>query len=175
MVVGRFAGEKPPIVQDIVQIIDLSPQRKFCPNKQKYPFGVESATGAIVSGNPVVCGGHQESTYEVLPQCYKYDNSTNSWTFLTNMTFNRGFSASVALNDKLFVIGGVGYNWDEIYSSTEYISLDGNASQPGPELPLPRARHCAVKLSTGKMMTKSSGQLISMAGGKKIIADSQMV
>ena len=86
----------------------------------------------------------------VYPQCYKYDNSTNSWTFLTNMTTGRDFSASVSINGKLFVMGGLGGK-NEL-SSTEIISLDENVSQPGPELPFPRSKHCLVKLSTGKVM-----------------------
>ena len=147
MIVGGYTS-RPYAVSGKVQIFDLSPQRELCPNLQNYPFGVESATGAIVSGVPVVCGG--KKMYEPnLPQCYKYDNSTNSWTFLTNLTIGRVFSASVPLNDKLFVIGGqvTGYKF---LSSTEYIPLDGGESQPGPELLLPRIKHCAVKLQTGK-------------------------
>ena len=52
-------------------------------------------------------------------------------------------------------MGGIGGK--KMLSSTEYISLDGSASQPGPELPLPRSRHCAVKLRTGKVMIIGGG------------------
>ena len=68
------------------------------------------------------------------------------------MTTGRDFGASVQLNGKLFVMGGIGGK--NILSSTEVISLDGSASQPGTELPFPRSRHCIVKLSTGKVDDK---------------------
>ena len=90
-----------------------------------------AATGAFVSGNPIICGGYSTSAYTRYPECYKYDNSTNSWTFLTNMTVGRDFSASVPLNNSLFVMGG-SCDGGEVscrLSSTEYITLDGNTTQ----------------------------------------------
>ena len=51
-----------------------------------------------------------------------------------------------------YTVGG----WDGILSnrlsSSEFVSSDGQPSQPGPELPSPRFGHCAVKLSTGQVM-----------------------
>ena len=39
----------------------------------------------------------------------------------------------------------------------EYVSPNGDASTPGPDLPSARAGHCAVKLSTGKVMLLGGG------------------
>ena len=127
MVVGGWDGKT---YHDVVQIIDLSAQRKLCPNLQNYPLKMSAATGAIVSGDPIICGGDSGSPNSRHPECYKYDNATNSWTFLTNLTIGRDFSASVPLVDSLFVMGG--NCKDDVYrlSSTEYISFDGNATQP---------------------------------------------
>ena len=126
MVVGGWDGRT---YRNDVQIIDLSTQRKLCPNLQNYPLKLSAATGAIVSCNPIVCGGDSGSASSRYPQCHKYDNSTNSWTFLTNLTIGRDFSASVPLNDSLFVMGG-NCEDDDVHriSSTEYINLD--ASHP---------------------------------------------
>ena len=54
-----------------------------------------------------------------------------------------------------WVIGGLKHDPPEddySLSSTEYVSPDGDASQPGPELPSSQYGHCAVKLSTGQVM-----------------------
>ena len=69
------------------------------------------------------------------------------------MTTKRTFSASVPLNGKLWVTGG---DQNEL-PSTEYVSPNGDASTPGPDLPSARAGHCAVKLSTGKVMLLGGG------------------
>jgi hypothetical protein len=45
-----------------------------------------------------------------------------------------------------------GYNGSSVINTTEYISPDGDASQPGPDLPRPRSSHCAVKLSNGQVI-----------------------
>ena len=100
MLVGGWNGD---IYLDSVQIIHLSTQRKLCPNLKNYPIEMAFASGAIVSGNPVICGGYAYAAYSMYPQCYKYVNSTNSWTFLTNMTIGRDFSASVPLGAKYLV------------------------------------------------------------------------
>ncbi len=42
-----------------------------------------------------------------------------------------------------------GNNW---LATSEYVSPDGDATMPGPDLPGPRYSHCAVKLSNGQVM-----------------------
>ena len=74
----------------------------------------------------------------------------NSWTPLSKMSTKRYSSASVPLKGKLLVLGG--YDGDNRLATSEYVSPDGDASQPGPDLPGPRSSHCAVKLSNGQIM-----------------------
>ena len=109
------------------------------------------ATGAIVSGRPVICGGQSRGFGTYRSECYHHSKTTNTWTFLTPMTTKRSFTASVPLNGKLWVMGGYAPN-NNILSSTEFLPLDGGPSQPGPELPSPRNGHCAVTLSSGQVM-----------------------
>ena len=132
------------------RIIDLTKQARSCPNLTKYPIGVNSATGAIVSGHPMICGGW--SGFTAYSECYRYKKDSNTWVFLTNMTEKRMYSASVMLNGSLFVMGGFRGHSLGAQSSTEYVSPDGDAPHPGPELPAARYGHCAVKLSTGQVM-----------------------
>ena len=127
----------------------LSSLTRSCSNLQNYPSTFTFATGAIVSGHPIICGGKSTGTSRH-SECYHHSKVSNSWNFLTNMTTKRSYSASVPVNDMLLVMGG--YNGSSVINTTEYISPDGDASQPGPDLPRPRSSHCAVKLSNGQVI-----------------------
>ena len=111
---------------------------------------MSGATGAIVDGHPIICGGRSEGN-NIHSECYRHSKDTNSWTFLTNMSTKRWLSASVPVNGKLLVLGGL-EDGDNDLATSEYVSPDGNASQPGPDLPGPRAWHCAVTLVNGQVM-----------------------
>ena len=105
------------------------------------------ATGAMVSGSPLICGGWSSSG--IHDECYFMDLEQKSWKFLTNMGTKRAESASVAIKTSLFVTGG--HDGGEPLSTTEYIHADGNILT-GPDLPSPRAGHCMVALPSGKAM-----------------------
>ena len=156
LVVGRREGDyrDSNIHLNNTQIVDLKEQARSCPNFTKYPITpINSATGAIVSGHPMICGGWSEyPDWVTYSECYHYKKDSNTWTFLTNMMDKRVHSASVVINGSLFVMGGFRGHSLGAQSSTEYVSPDGYASQPGPELPSARYGHCAVKLSTGQVM-----------------------
>ena len=72
------------------QIVDLSNQTRSCNNFPDYPIAMRYATGAIVSGQPIVCGGWSGSAHS---ECYKY---------------SKGTSINVLL---LFFLGGGGGGW----------------------------------------------------------------
>jgi len=131
------------------QIVNLSNKTSTCNNFPTYPIAIGYATGAIVDGHPIICGGRSGRDY-AHSQCYHHNKDTNSWTFLTNMSTKRWLSASVPVNGKLLVLGG--WDSDNRLATSEYVSPDGNASQPGPDLPGPRSGHCAVKLANGQVM-----------------------
>ena len=80
-----------------------------------------------------------------------FPKATNSWTPLSKMSTKRIDSASVPVKGKLLVLGGYDGDRNRLATS-EYVSPDGDASQPGPDLPGPRSSHCAVKLSNGQVM-----------------------
>jgi len=131
------------------QIVNLSNDTSTCNNFPDYPLAMRGATGAIVSGHPIICGGRSKES--IHSECYHHSKATNSWTFLSNMSTKRSNSASVPVNGKLMVLGGLDEDYNGLGTS-EYVSPDGDASQPGPDLPGPRYEHCAVKLSNGQVM-----------------------
>ena len=124
----------------------LSSTTRSCSFLQNYTTAISGATGAIVFGKPMICGG-----YYYRSECYHHNKTSNSWTFLTKMTTKRSSSASVPVNGNLLVLGGTDASYNRL-ATTEYISPSGDASQPGPDLPKPRGEHCAVKLSNGQVM-----------------------
>ena len=79
-----------------------------------------------------------------------FPKATNSWTPLSKMSSKKSGSASVPVKGKLLVLGG--HDGDNRLATSEYVSPDGDASQPGPNLPGPRSSHCAVKLGNGHVM-----------------------
>ena len=123
----------------------LSSTTRSCSFLQNYTTAISGATGAIVFGQPMICGG-----YYYRSECYHHSKASNSWKFLTNMTTKRAYSASVPVNGMLLVMGG--HDGDNRLATTEYVSLDSNPSQPGPDLPTSQSQHCAVKLSNEQVM-----------------------
>ena len=123
----------------------LSSTTRSCSFLQNYTIAISGATGAIVFGQPMICGG-----YYYRSECYHHSKASNSWKFLTNMTTKRAYSASVPVNGMLLVMGG--HDGDNRLATTEYVSLDSNPSQPGPDLPAPRSNLCVVKLSNGQVI-----------------------
>ena len=102
-----------------------------------------------MDGHPIICGGWSAG-WIIQSECYRHSKDTNSWTSLTSMSTKRAYSTSVPVNGKLLVLGG--YDGSNRLATSEYVSPDGDASQPGPDLPGPRSFHCTVKLSSGQVM-----------------------
>ena len=146
MVLGGYSDGNP---YSDAQIVNLSNQISTCNNFPDYPLAISVMSGAIISGQPIICGGRSgRSDYH--SECYHHTKANNSWTFLTNMSTKRESGAGVPVNGKLLVLGGK--DGEDRLATSEYVSPDGDASQPGPDLPGPRPYHCAVKLANGQIM-----------------------
>ena len=72
MIVGGYDSDGNPVSD--AQIVDLSSQTRSCNNFADYPIAIQGATGAIVSGQPIVCGGWSGSAHS---ECYKYSKGTS--------------------------------------------------------------------------------------------------
>jgi len=145
-------------LKDDTQIVNLKNETSTCNNFRDYPEEMTVATGAVVSGHPIICGGY--SGYG-LNECYLYSKSNNTWKFLTDMSTKRYRSASVPVNGKLLVLGGKAKKingYTHTLATSEYVSLDGDGSQPGPDLPRPLSAQCAAKLTNGQVMLLGGDQ-----------------
>ena len=119
----------------------------LCPNLSPYPYGLRLSTGHVVDTVPIIAGGYSSGSY--WSYVHKHDRQTNSWISLGNMAKPRNQFTSVPLNRALWVLGG--YTGNGMEKSTELIFPNGTIVG-GPDLPAPRARHCAVTLKDGKII-----------------------
>merc|ERR1719507_2199100 len=89
-------------------------------------------TANLVSGQLVAC---------LLDSCEIY-NGGGEWTHLVDTISTRAFHSSAVKDDRILIIGGT-------YSrSTEWISVDGSPSQPGPFDVRHGEQHCTIQLSS---------------------------
>ena len=77
---------------------------------------------SVFEGRIVVSGGN--NNYEILNTLEAYDHVGNTWENMPNMIKNRFGHKSVAVKNKLFIVGGINTVSFEVYdSNTENFSL----------------------------------------------------
>jgi len=113
-----------------------------CQSLPDYPLPVYSATGAFISSKLVVCGG----SYPVTTNCYTLSKNDNTWKLSGNLITPRYGAASVEINNKLVIFGGIN-NSGQYLQSTEEFDADNGISTAGPNMPLALSNHCAVKVN----------------------------
>ena len=128
---------------DVCEVINMKDATSLCPNLPPYPYALRLSTGHVVDSVPIIAGGYNHNTGGYKSYVHKYDIETNSWISLGNMVKPRNQFTSVPLNGALWVLGG--FNGGSIDKSTELIFPNGTIVG-GPDLPAPRANHCAVTL-----------------------------
>ena len=108
-----------------------------CQSLPAFPSTSFGATGAFVNNKVVICGGAGLGT-----KCYTLGRNENTWTLSGNTIASRLGSASLEINNKLVIFGGLKL------SSTEEIDVDTGTATAGPNMPLEIYLPCAVKLNT---------------------------
>ena len=116
----------------------------FCSNLPSLPFELTYATGGVLNGSLLICGGERSKS------CYIYEKTSNAWKFLTytNTSRYRDSEAATVTNGALLLTGGF-YGID--LSITEFIFSNGSIIR-GPDMPTPRSKHCMVTLDDGRVM-----------------------
>ena len=140
-----------------VQVVDMT-SNKPCANLQQYPISMNTASGGVVGGVPMICGGSGkasgESSFDKRKECYTYNKSSHAWKIHANLNVKRWGHSSVVVDDALWVLGG--YNSGNL-ASTEYVRTDGTVAA-GPNLPSPRSRHCSVVLTDARIIIIGGNQ-----------------
>ena len=96
--------------QDFSQVVDVN-SNKSCTDLPPYPVKMSSATGGVLKGSPLICGGyHKDETInpsEIHSSCYMHEKSSNTWILHANMNTKR-YDHSCACHDNvLWLTGGV--------------------------------------------------------------------
>ena len=146
--------------RDYSQVVDLhSP--KQCSNLPPYPLKLRGATGVILNGSPLICGGYgrasgsNSSTSQ--SSCYMFDKILQKWKHYSNMNTVRNVAASALIGETMWVTGG--YQAGIHLKTTEFIHPNGTVTS-GPTLPDGRSTHCLVNLHDGRIMILG-GHLLS--------------
>ena len=93
------------------EVINLEDENKSCDNLDRYELGVHGATGGVLNGKPIICGGLYEpyepprgrGWYEDHDGCYIFEE--NSWRNFTSLVGKRGI-AGISDNSYLWITGG---------------------------------------------------------------------
>ena len=133
MITSGYNGE----LLDNTEVIDLRSGKTF----HMAPLGkrITGATGGLLDGLPVVCGGRDDQIHSI---------DKNQSKFLGQLTVGRGYAASVVLsNNTLWVTGGYDQSGKDL-KTTELVTKEGKTSK-GPDLPLALYHHAIVALNSG--------------------------
>ena len=117
----------------------------MCNNWPDFPISVAGATGGLIGDTVIICGGYVYDTRYV-DECYSL--TSEKATLVTHMSVERGYAASIVINDNtLWVTGGYNYDGGFVYlASTEYVTVTGNML--GPDLPMALSNHAMVAINS---------------------------
>ena len=124
--------------------MNLIPNEALVPIYQDHPKNISGGTGGWVGDLFIVCGGNSFQGKDYYKECYRIGKENTS--FHGNMKERRKGSASIVLDDKLWIIGGIDDS-EEVKRTTEYISAHDSSQKDGPELPIGLASHAVVKVN----------------------------
>ena len=135
------------------EVVDVRENSLYCRSLSDYPLQAQYASGGILNGQPLICGGimGSENGKDPTSKCYIYNATSLTWALFANMTHKRYGASGITLDNKRFLImGGSGQTDSNITS--EYILSNGSVIA-GPNVPdMGLEWHCIVRLEDGKVI-----------------------
>ena len=134
-------------------MVDICKNSSYCRSLRDYPLQAQYASGGILNGQPLICGGivGLEKSKNATNECYVYNSTSLTWTLFANMNHKRYGASGVTLDNKRFLIMG-GSSQTNANSTSEYILSDGSL-EVGPITPYIGLKwHCLVRLDDGKVI-----------------------
>ena len=131
------------------EVVDIRENSSYCRSLPDYPSQAQYASGGILNGQPLICGGivGLEESNSATDECYVYNASSLTWVLFANMNHKRYGASGITLHDNRFLImGGSNAN-----STSEYILSNGSV-EAGPNTPYALDWHCLVRLDDGKVI-----------------------
>ena len=141
------------------EVVDIRKDSSYCRSLPDYPIQAQYASGGILNGQPLICGGivGLKESSDVTNECYVYNATSLTWALFANMSHKRYGASGVTLDSKRFLIMG-GSSQTNASSTSEYILSDGSV-EAGPITPYNLEWHCLVRLDDGRVIiiNKSKG------------------
>ena len=137
------------------EVLDLSNNAFACKNKSPFAMKTEGATGALVKGKHLICGGKNSDFY--YGECYRLTKV--STIFVMEMKSERAYASSAIVDFvKLWVIGGRSCKSDScILITSEYVQI-GKGSNSGPVLPVKMYGHVITAMNSTTYIVTGGGQ-----------------
>ncbi len=131
------------------EVINFDRQTKTCYSLPDYPENVFGATGRLIGNDTYVsCGGYIIGMHGPrTDKCYKF----GSITPIATMRKSKNYAASVVIENKLWVVGGIQEDdYSNLYylNSTEFVEPANGRVQPGPDLPKRKYAACILKMNS---------------------------
>ena len=137
-----------------IEIIDLGSSSSSCQDLTNFPRKVYGTIGGLTSNkNPIICGGHDQSTGQIVSDCSTYEDGV--WNSFPSMTTPRSFAAASTAPPSdgahsLYVTGGQA---EGKYPNTLEVLSDDGWHQLTTPLPVETIdRHCMVLLNLTTVM-----------------------
>ena len=131
------------------EVVEIRENPSYCRSLPDYPLQVQYASGGILNGQPLICGGivGLEESNSATDECYVYNATSLTWSLFANMNHKRYGASGITLHDNRFLImGGSNAN-----GTSEYILSNGSV-EAGPNTPHGLDWHCLVRLDDGKVI-----------------------
>ena len=78
-----------------------------CTGLADYPMDLWGATGGVIDGRPLICGGTSSGSNNEQSSCYIFNKELHQWQLHANLKTERYEAASAILdNGNLFITGG---------------------------------------------------------------------
>ena len=135
------------------EVVDIGENLSYCRSLPDYPLQAQYASGGVLNGQPLICGGivGLEESNNATNECYVYNATSLTWALFANMNHKRYGASGVTLDNKRFLIMG-GSSQTNANSTSEYILSDGSV-EVGPITPyIGLEWHCLVRLDDGKVI-----------------------
>ena len=141
------------------EVVDIRENSFYCRSLPDYPLQAQYASGGILNGQPLICGGivALEESNNNTKECYVYNATSLTWSLFASMNHKRYGASGVTLDNKRFLIMG-GSSQTNVNSTSEYIWSDGSVEM-GPITPyIDLQWHCLVRLDGGKVIIINQSQ-----------------
>ena len=141
------------------EVVDIRENSSYCRSLPDYPLQAQYASGGILNGQPLICGGvvGLEESNTATNECYVYNATSLTWSLFASMNHKRYGASGVTLDNKRFLIMG-GSSQKNVNSTSEYIWSDGSV-EVGPITPYIGLQwHCLVRLDGGKVIIINQSQ-----------------